>query len=189
MMKISRKLCKEILPLVEEVQRRCADLREYYAKERKDVFKKMNSLLVQICIHWCLIYCAKKYGIGAENLAHWGTEVRAFLNGFNDDKMKMGNDPRARLKMAAQVWNEIIGSPKNFKNLSGQVSEKMRSEGMTDKQIVQEVISAFINSERSIVQLMAMDAYNAERYINSLIGGDGNENQVSQQGRGGRKRR
>lgn len=189
MPKISRKLCEEILPLVEEAQRRCADIREYYARDRKSIVGKMSELLGQIGAHWCLIYCARKYGFGVENLAHWGGEINAFLSGFNSTKSKMGNDQKGRLKMATQAWSQTINDSQGFNSFTKEVSKKLYGEGITDKKIAQEAILAFVNSGQSIIQLMAMDAEGVERFINDLIGGEGDGNQVSQQGRGGRKRR
>lgn len=188
MKKISDKLRKEVLPLVEEAWRHCAILKEYYAKNRGSLMDSMTSMITLICIHWCLIYCARKYGFGAENLAHWGGEVRAFLKTVVGTKLKIGDAPKARLKMATQAWQNVAESGSKGQFIDA-IAEKLCDEGISNSQMVQEAFDALMNEKSTIISLLASTSMDeVEQYIQQLTQTN-NGTDLSQQRRGGRKRR
>lgn len=128
---------------------------------------RLEGLLPQIAVHWCLIYYHKSTNTPTHYIEHWSDELSAFFEQLAQMRLKSGD----KLKVSYSVWNELDYDT-NPENVYLIIRRKFIKEGINIKANYSDIINtckAFVYSTRDIVTLICNHSGTAiDQYIENI---------------------
>ena len=168
-MKIIRLSKNELTDIVREcVYRIYSKLPLYeYAHSRSAFIDRVDYVMPQIIVHWCLIRCARKTNKNLDNINHWKEEINGFLSSIGNLQLKGSNKVSKRLKAIYEAFGlmDYFNRPQVIKDLC---NVKFGKEGFdVASNEAKETFKECFKSLEDIAKMIA--SYHFDDYANEYI--------------------
>jgi hypothetical protein len=127
----------------------------------KDYKNKVESLRVEIVQNWCLCEYCYKYDYSNPNYNHWVVELKAYLERIKFYNIK-GNASKEKALEKVLIDECDLDMPSMIENI---IKGKFKREGITDKNIVDDICNEFANNIDSIISMLSNDEITVDDYL------------------------
>lgn len=136
------------------------------AFERKAYKDKVDHIIPQIIVNWCLIYYAKVTQTKTTTINHWKTELKAHLKTIVRMKPK---DKSWKQKVLMEIWEENEYS--DIEVIDYVVSTTFQTEHIdTSTDVYYETLQMFVSQSDDIIRLLysCNNKTEIDTYVNNL---------------------